>query len=385
MPARADAFRSTVDPHLPHLRRYARALAGRQDAGDYAVACLLEDLLERRRRLPRGIPVRVGLYRRIAQALGALGLIEVAACRASERGGAASLPMVTSLPRHAFLLRALERFSDEDAARVLEIDTPRLQQLAEQGRCELADQSPTSVLIIQPDPFCVMQWEMTLDDLGHTVAAKARTHDEAILLAASQPPGLILTCTLLAGGGFAHPIINEIARSSGAPAIVGSAYPQFSLTGARPETPFVIGKMDPEPVFEAIIGQALFIKRHGLSNYQLPDADTTMKDFQEGFWVIISTVATRQFAYKIDKGYGLYDDFGSSLGAFMRHFDFNADVDIISMPQGRIACRSHAKVTLRKRPWTTARRFYEIIDTFYHELRYPKPEPVLPLARRDRW
>ena len=53
----------TLAPHLPYLRRYARALTGSQASGDAHVRAALTALLEGDQALIEGVPPRVGLYR----------------------------------------------------------------------------------------------------------------------------------------------------------------------------------------------------------------------------------------------------------------------------------------------------------------------------------
>ena len=50
-------------PHLPYLRRYARALTGSQSSGDAHVRAALTALLAGNQGLTEGVPPRVGLYR----------------------------------------------------------------------------------------------------------------------------------------------------------------------------------------------------------------------------------------------------------------------------------------------------------------------------------
>ena len=50
-----------IAPHLPSLRRFARLLTGSQQAGDTAVARLLEAILAEPFTFPP-LPARVGLY-----------------------------------------------------------------------------------------------------------------------------------------------------------------------------------------------------------------------------------------------------------------------------------------------------------------------------------
>ena len=48
-------------PHLPYLRRYARALTGSQASGDAYVVSVLEALLEDSSMFDRKIPSRVAI------------------------------------------------------------------------------------------------------------------------------------------------------------------------------------------------------------------------------------------------------------------------------------------------------------------------------------
>ena len=53
----------TLAPHLPYLRRYARALTGSQSSGDAYVRAALTALLAGEQTLPDGMPPRVALYK----------------------------------------------------------------------------------------------------------------------------------------------------------------------------------------------------------------------------------------------------------------------------------------------------------------------------------
>src|ERR1043166_2358236 len=50
-------------PHLPYLRRYARALTGSQKSGDAYVRASLQALLAGEQNLASGVPPRVALYK----------------------------------------------------------------------------------------------------------------------------------------------------------------------------------------------------------------------------------------------------------------------------------------------------------------------------------
>src|ERR671923_2944964 len=50
-----------IAPHLPYLRRFARALCGHQQSGDAYVVALLESLVADPSLFPRGMDARVAL------------------------------------------------------------------------------------------------------------------------------------------------------------------------------------------------------------------------------------------------------------------------------------------------------------------------------------
>src|SRR5665213_345696 len=61
--ARAMTTIETLAPHLPYLRRYARALMGAQKAGDTQVRRTLAALSSGQRKLPEGVSPKRGRYR----------------------------------------------------------------------------------------------------------------------------------------------------------------------------------------------------------------------------------------------------------------------------------------------------------------------------------
>jgi hypothetical protein len=373
-----------VDPHLAFFCRYARMLSGRQDAGDYAVARLLDHLVERDGELAYGVPIRAALYRKATEILAELGLIERASAASRCETG---LPLVTSLARQAYLLSAVEQLPGEEAAQILEVSQTRLAELASEGARELALMEPVSVLIVEGNASFASRWECWLEALGHSVAGWAQTDAGAIGLAGRHKPGLIVAGTVLRDHStFAHDTLDRAARLCAAPAVIVSRYPQFSLTGRRVEAAFVIGKSDGISCFDAILRQALFIKRSGLSGYTLPEAASALLEHCQGeFRVIVSTIAARQFAFAAGAASAVYEGFEPSFGEFVHRSGFAGDVDIVSIPHGLVAARSYAKVALRKRPWTSSARFGEIIGAIYRELREPRLQPALPARSGRLW
>ena len=88
------------------------------------------------------------------------------------------LSHITPLPRQAFLLVALEGFSEADAAQILEIPVAELRSLVEESGRELAADIATDVLIIEDEAFIAFDLEGLVESLGHRVIGIARTHEK---------------------------------------------------------------------------------------------------------------------------------------------------------------------------------------------------------------
>lgn len=250
-----------IAPYLPFLRRYARALTGNQTSGDAYVAASLEALIEDPSILEGSASPRVALYRlftKIWNSVVVNGATEPAetALPAEQR-----LSHITPRPRQAFLLVALEGFSEADAAQVLDVDIPTLRQLVEESGRELAAEIATDVMIIEDEPFIAMDLEGLVESLGHRVLGVARTHAEALTMSRAKRPGLILADIQLADGSSGLDAVNEMLRSFEVPVIFITAYPERFLTGERPEPAFLIAKPFQPATVSAVVSQALFFER----------------------------------------------------------------------------------------------------------------------------
>jgi len=171
------------------------------------------------------------------------------------------LAQITPRPRQAFLLVALEGFSEEDAAEILDCDLSTLRVLVEEAGRELAAEIATDVLIIEDETFIAMDLEALVESLGHNVIGIARTHGEAMALAKHKRPGLILADIQLADGSSGLDAVNELLGSFEVPVVFITAYPERFLTGQRPEPAFLIAKPFQTAVVSAVISQALFFGR----------------------------------------------------------------------------------------------------------------------------
>ena len=250
-----------IAPYLPFLRRYARALTGNQASGDAYVAATLEALIEDPSVLEDHASPRGGLYRLFTRLWNSVDVNSTPEAVQKGLPVEQRLSNITPRPRQAFLLVALEGFSEADAAQILEVDIPTLRQLVEESGRELAAEIATDVMIIEDEPFIAMDLEGLVESLGHRVLGVARTHAEAIALSKAKRPGLILADIQLADGSSGLDAVNELLRTFEVPVIFITAYPERFLTGDRPEPAFLIAKPFQPATVSAVVSQALFFER----------------------------------------------------------------------------------------------------------------------------
>ena len=251
-----------IAPNLPYLRRFARALAGTQAAGDAYVAATLEVLVEDPSLFDREIDPRVALYRTFIGLWNSVDLNlesdQAAPATAIDR----QLESITPLPRQAFLLCSVEGFSVPEAAIVLDRQVEGVEELIDAAGREIAEQVATDVLIIEDEPMIAMDLESIVEGLGHRVTSVARTHAEAVKSVQSKRPGLVLADIQLADGSSGLNAVNDILTTFEVPVIFITAYPDRLLTGERPEPAFLITKPYQPDTVKAIVSQALFFERH---------------------------------------------------------------------------------------------------------------------------
>ncbi len=251
----------SVGEHLPVLRRYARALTGSQKSGDSYVAAALETLISQADVIDEQTPVRVGMFRVFSKIWNSVAVNagkEPAQLHPADR----HLGQIGARPRQAFLLVFLEGFSEEDAAKILDINVSELRTLIDQCGKELASQIATNILIIEDEALIAMDLQALVEGLGHEVQAVARTKTEAVALARQRRPGLILADIQLADGSSGVDAVNDLLKSFEVPVIFITAYPERFLTGTRPEPAFLITKPYQPAMVSAVISQALFFERN---------------------------------------------------------------------------------------------------------------------------
>jgi CheY-like chemotaxis protein len=245
-------------PHLPYLRRYARALTGSQASGDAHVRATLTAILAGDQSLMEGVPPRVGLYR-IFHAIwqsGAEHFDDQAPSPGQSPEG--RLKSLSATKRAALLLTAVEAFSLEEAAFIVDESPEEVEAAILGAQKSIDSQLASRVLIIEDEPIIALDLENLVTELGHKVVAVASTKDDAVAKAKSERPGLVLADINLGEGGSGIDAVSEILASFDIPVIFITAYPEKLLTGERPEPTYLIAKPFLPETVQATVGQALF-------------------------------------------------------------------------------------------------------------------------------
>lgn len=250
MSAESMSLRAAFGPHLPYLRRYARAVAGSQQSGDRFVRAALEALLtdHAATELDLSLPRRT-LFR-----------LFHAFWTPDHGRDAGDVDMIPS-GREALLLTAVEGFSVADAGYILDQSADDVAQALESARAAIAAAIRSRVLIIEDEPIISMHLEQIVTDMGHDVVGSAITRDEAVAEARRAQPDLVLADIQLADGSSGVDAVADILGEMDVPVVFITAYPERLLTGDRREPTWLVTKpFEPETVM-ATVGQALLSRQ----------------------------------------------------------------------------------------------------------------------------
>lgn len=244
------SMRAALGPHLPLLRRYARALTGSQRSGDAYVRLALETLITAPDDLSAdgigGSRPKLALYR-----------LFHTVSQAAEVSGPDHLP---SGSMQALLLTEVEGFSAAETAFILGCDEDEVGDHVLRAKAAISDTIRSRVLIIEDEPLIAMHLEQIVEDMGHEVSGMAMTHKDAIIRAHEVRPELVLADIQLADGSSGLEAAREILESFDVPVIFITAFPERLLTGDRPEPTFLVTKPFKVEMVVATIGQALIAR-----------------------------------------------------------------------------------------------------------------------------
>lgn len=258
---RAATLADMITPHLPFLRRHARALTGSQAVGDAHVAALLEAVVLDRSVIDTALGPRIGLYAAFHR-LWSSARVDTLQDPATgpEAVALARLGRLTPRSKQALLLTAVEGFSAGEAGVILAVDAAEVAMLVDDAINDLRSQTRARVLVIEDEPIIAMDIETIVADLGHDVVATADTHDSAVTAALQHQPDLVLADIQLADGSSGIDAVKEILSAFEVPVIFITAYPDRLLTGARPEPAFLVSKPFRAETLQAAVGQAMFFR-----------------------------------------------------------------------------------------------------------------------------
>jgi DNA-directed RNA polymerase specialized sigma24 family protein len=250
----------TLGPHLPYLRRYARALTGSQATGDNYVRVALESLLDGNLKLREGLAPRLALYRLFHE----LWSSNVHLSGPEGAMGSSVEQRLQAVPadnREALLLTTIEDFSVAEASAILDTSEDEVQEAIEAALQSIDQDLHSRVLIIEDEAIIALDLENLVLELGHNVVGIATTRDDAVRMAHQRRPELILTDIKLADGSSGVDAAMAIVKDLDVPVVFITAYPEFLLTGQRPEPTYLVTKPFSRDTVRATIGQALFFHR----------------------------------------------------------------------------------------------------------------------------
>jgi CheY-like chemotaxis protein len=259
VPQDTQDFASQIGAALPYLRRYARALTGSQTSGDRFAAATLESLLVDTSIFDDADDPKLPLFRAFhliwASAGAPLGEPDT---RQSEiaQGHMAEL---TPNTREALLLSSIERFSTAEIAQIMQVDQDEVTHLIDTAHRQMQSALAGRIMVIEDEAIIALDISAIVEEMGHGVIGVASTRREAVALANSERPDLVLADIQLADNSSGIDAVKDIlAQFPETPVIFITAFPERFLTGERPEPAFLIAKPYAEDQVRSAVSQAMF-------------------------------------------------------------------------------------------------------------------------------
>lgn len=248
-----------IAANLPYLRRYARALTGSQDTGDRYAEATLEAILLDDVAYSQSVDPKVALFSAFhlvwSSAGAPLGTPDGRLSAKAQMHMAA----LTANTREALLLHAIEGFPHSDISRIMRVRPEEVVELIHLASTEMLASVAGKVMIIEDEAIIAMDIQAIVSELGHAVTGIARTRTEAVAMAASNRPDLILADIQLADNSSGIDAVNDIlAQFDDIPVVFITAFPERLLTGKRAEPTFLITKPFSEDQVTSAVSQAMF-------------------------------------------------------------------------------------------------------------------------------
>lgn len=249
-----------ITPHLPYLRRYARALTGAQQSGDTYAASTLEAILADPSCFEaQTLGGKVALFKVFHTLWGSSGQPVPEVEEGPRSRALQHLAALTPNTREALLLHTVESLSFSEIAEVMRIEPEEAGQLVQLARDEMQQSVTGKIMIIEDEAIIAMDLEGICTMMGHEVTGIARTRTSAVALGNKIKPDLILADIQLADNSSGIDAVADLLETMGdVPVIFITAFPERLLTGERHEPAFMIAKpYVPDQVISAI-SQAMF-------------------------------------------------------------------------------------------------------------------------------
>lgn len=245
-------------PHIPYLRRYARALTGSQEQGDAWVGAALTAILAGTSALDPELPPRVALYQ-LFHAVWSGALVPTA--EGLDHAAPHQTRDFNGVGRAALLLTVMEGFSPKEAGQILQKPTEIVERSAAEAERAIENEFVLRVLVIEDEPLIALDLQKIVHGMGHEVIGIADSKADAVTTAKAGHLNLILADINLGKGGSGLEAVEEILRSVSVPVIFITAYPELLLTGERLEPTYLVTKPFLPETVRAIIAQAVFRMR----------------------------------------------------------------------------------------------------------------------------
>jgi len=248
-------------PHIPYLRRYARALTGSQTRGDKYVAATLEAIIAEVGPDELTADPKVILFRTFHDVWQRLAPPSAPGANEDEAEHVRSVKRaLATLPRwdrQAYLMSRLEKFAIADIARILRSNPAEVEVRIQRAAEQIAYVPAGRILIIEDDPVIALGNAQIVRDMGHEVAGIAATKAQAVSLHEKESPDMLLVDIRLEGSEDGLETVQEIIKTSSTPVVFVTGHPEELLTGRKREPAFVVTKpFDPE-VLKVAISNAL--------------------------------------------------------------------------------------------------------------------------------
>ena len=236
---------------LPRMRRYARAICGSAEEGDFVVGNVLKEIVQDFFDIRHSRNLSVECFARLDTLLRPHDKIFVE-CPLALMG------RLEPRVRRALLLTEMEGFSNLQAAGILGLSAAEFRRLMVSALESIHRYYATSVLIIEDEPLIAASLEKTIRQLGHDCAGVALTAREAtqkVLL--NNNIGLILADVRLADGSSGIAAARAIQARNPIPVVFTTAYPETVQEEYAGDPPYVINKPFKASEVRKVMGKAL--------------------------------------------------------------------------------------------------------------------------------